>query len=257
VNATGILEEMTLEDVVAFEPRVGVIGIGSTEPHGPHLPYSTDSEILASILLPAVRQANARGARALLLPLLPVSLNNNMRAFPYALKFGVATFMQMLADLVDEFARQGVMKVVLVNGHGGNPDVLRAFQRDACKQDGPFLVMVNAYELAAQVSHEVIVHPSDHAGEMETSLMLACKPEFVNCDRFADNAAQPLQVECLTSIPTYFVRPWHLYIPESAGGDCRLATAEKGRALQNAAVEELAQFLQALSDAPWSPTFPY
>src|SRR5579862_152230 len=161
MNISGILQEMTLEDVEAFAPQVGVIGIGSTEPHGPHLPYGTDTEILASILQPAVRQANARGARVLLLPLLPVSLNNNMRAFPYALRFGVTTFLQMLADLVGEFARQGVMKVVLVNGHGGNPDVLRAFQRDHCKHDGPFLALINAYELATEVTHQVIVHPSD------------------------------------------------------------------------------------------------
>lgn len=257
MNSSGILEEMTIEDIKAFEVQVGVIGIGSTEPHGPHLPCGTDTFILEAALVPAVRQANAQGARVLLMPLLPISLNNNMRAFPYALKFGVSTFMAMLDDLVEQFAKEGVQKIVLCNGHGGNPDVLRAFQRDRMRSDGPFVVMVNLYEAVQKLAASLIVHPSDHAGEEETSLLLAARPELVRTERLADNPIMSPQVECLRRIPTYFVRPWHLYLPTSAGGDCREATAEKGRTIQAAAIEALAAFLKELSDAPWSPTFPY
>src|SRR5581483_7090531 len=220
MNASGILTEMTIEDVQAFAPQVGAIGLGSTEPHGPHLPYGTDTFLLEAALEPAVRRANAEGARVLLLPPLPISLNNNMRAFPYALKFGVPTFMQMLADLVAEFAKEGVKKVVLFNAHGGNPDVIRAFQRDAMKQDGPFIALVNVYEMASEVIARLIRHPSDHAGEFETSLMLAYKPELVRPERFADNPPASVQVDCLRRFPAHFVRPWHLYLPRSAGGDC-------------------------------------
>ena len=257
MKPSGILEEMTYDEIQAFDTQVGAIGIGSTEPHGPHLPYGTDTYILESVLVPAVRQANAEGARVLLLPLLPISLNNNMRVFPYALRFGVSTFLQMLHDLVAEFAQQGIQKVVLFNAHGGNPDVLRAFQRDAMKQDGPFIAMVNVYEAAPEAARQVITHPSDHAGEEETSLMLAYKPDLVRPEHFADNPPAPLQVDCLKRLPTHFVRPWHLYVPRSAGGDCRLATAEKGKTIQTAIITELAGFLTDLSAAPWSPTFPY
>jgi len=158
---------------------------------------------------------------------------------------------------VAEFEKEGVKKVVLFNGHGGNPDVLRAFQRDAMKQDGPFIAMVNIYEIVPDAEQRLITHPSDHAGEWETSLMLACRPDLVRPDRFADNPPAPLKVDCLTRQPTHFVRPWHLYLPRSAGGDCRLSTAEKGSAIQAAATNQLAGFLKDLSDAPWSPTFPY
>lgn len=258
MNASGILEEMTIDDVRAFAPEVGVIGIGSTEPHGPHLPYGTDTYILESILPPAVRAANERGGRVLMLPPLRISLNNNMRAFPFALRFNVATFFAMLEDLVTQFEEQGVRKVVLANAHGGNPDVLRAFQRDAMKREGPFLVMVNLYEGAAEVASKIIEHPSDHAGESETSLILAYRPELVRTEAFADNPRQRVKVEGLTRFPNaHFVRPWHLYVPVSAGGDCRKATADKGQALQSAAIDAMASFLKDLSDAPWSPTFPY
>ena len=257
MNASGILEEMTIDDVRSFAPEVGVIGIGSTEPHGPHLPYGTDTYILESILEPAVRQANADGGKVLLMPSLPISLNNNMRAFPFALRFNVSTFFAMLQDLVTQFEKEGVRKVVLANAHGGNPDVLRAFQRDAMKREGPFLVMVNIQAGAADVAKEVIEHPSDHAGEAETSLMLAYRPELVRTERFAQNPRMGVKVNCLTRFPAHFVRPWHLYVPTSAGGDCRASTADKGRSIQSAAIGSLADFLKDLSDAPWSPTFPY
>lgn len=257
MTISGLLEEMTIDQVRAFEPQVGVIGIGSTEPHGPHLPYGTDTYLLESILIPAVRQANALGGRVLLLPLLPISLNNNMRAFPYALKFSVPTFMQMLHDLTATFEKEGVNKIVLINSHGGNPDVLRAFQRDAMQRDGPFIAMLNVYETAAEVSKEQITHPSDHAGEWETSLMLTYRPDLVYTEHLADNPPTPVQVDCLTRLPVHFVRPWHRYLPRSAGGDCRASSAEKGAAIRAAAVEEIAAFLKELSDAPWSPAFPY
>jgi creatinine amidohydrolase len=257
MNVSGILEEMTIEDVHAFRAQVAVIGIGSAEPHGPHLPYGTDTYILESVLEPAVRQANDRGGKVLLLPLLRISLNNNMRALPFALRFNVTTFLQMLEDLVADLEKEGIKKIVLANSHGGNPDVLRAFQRDAMKRDGPFVVMVNTYHAAADVAGRVIEHPSDHAGEEETSLMLACHPELVRTEKFADNPVSDLQVACLTRFPTHFVRPWHRYLPTSAGGDCRASTAEKGQAIQSATIAALATFLKDLSDAPWSPTFPY
>ena len=73
----------------------------------------------------------------------------------------------------------------------------------------------------------------------------------------ADNPPAPVRVDCLRRFPVHFVRPWHLYLPRSAGGDCRMATAEKGAAIRTAAIDALAEFLKELSAAPWSPTFPY
>ncbi|HTL53619.1 MAG TPA: creatininase family protein, partial [Planctomycetota bacterium] len=149
-SRSGILQEMTIEDVRAFKPQVGVIGVGSTEPHGPHLPYGTDTFILESVVIPSIRQANAEGARVLYLPSLPISLNNNMRAFPFALKYSVPTFMSMLADLIAQFEKEGVMKIVLFNAHGGNPDVLRAVQRDHMKREGAFVCLVNVYSFGME-----------------------------------------------------------------------------------------------------------
>lgn len=254
---SGILEEMTIADVRAFKPQVGVIGIGSTEPHGPHLPYGTDTFILESIAIPAVRKANASGARALYLPSLPISLNNNMRDFPFGLKYSVPTFMAMIADLIAQFEKEGVMKIVLFNAHGGNPDVLRAIQRDHLKREGAFVCLVNAYSFGQETMKTHIGATSEHAGEYETSMILHCQPELVRRDQFADNPVMPVKVACLTKVKADFVRPWWLYLPVSAGGDCRASTAEKGRAVAQSAIDGMSEFLVDLCRAKWHTNFPF
>lgn len=254
---SGILEEMTIADVRAFKPQVGVIGVGSTEPHGPHLPYGTDTFILESVAIPAVRLANQEGARALYLPSLPISLNNNMRAFPFGLKYSVPTFMAMLADLIAQFEKEGVKKIVMFNAHGGNPDVLRAIQRDHLKREGAFVCLVNVYSFGLEEMKTQINATSEHAGEYETSMILHCKPNLVRKDQFADNPVMEVKVPCLTKAKAEFVRPWWLYLPVSAGGDCRASTAAKGKAVADSAIRGMAEFLKDLSKAKWHKNFPY
>lgn len=256
-SASGILEEMTIEDVRAFKPQVGVIGVGSTEPHGPHLPYGTDTFILESVLIGAVRQANAEGARALYLPSLPISLNNNMRDFPFALKYSVPTFMNMLGDLIAQFEKEGVNKIVLFNAHGGNPDVLRAVQRDHMKRPGAFICLVNVYSFGMEAMQSQISATSEHAGEYETSMILHAQPHLVRSQKFADNPVMPVKVPCLTKVKAEFVRPWWLYLPISAGGDCRNSTAAKGQAVTTAAQSGIVEFLKDLTKARWHKDFPF
>ncbi|MGH7143992.1 MAG: creatininase family protein [Planctomycetota bacterium] len=254
---SGILTEMTIADVRAFHPEVGVIGIGSTEPHGPHLPYGTDTFILESVTIPAVRRANAGGARVLYLPSLPISLNNNMRDFPFGLKYSVPTFMNMLADLIAQFEKEGVMKIVLVNAHGGNPDVLRAVQRDHMKREGAFVCLVDAGGFGIEAFKTQIHMASEHAGEYETSMIMHAQPELVREECFADNPVMPVKVPCLAQAKAQFVRPWWLYLPVSAGGDNRQSTAAKGEAVTTAAIASLAEFLTDLSKAKWHKDFPF
>ncbi len=79
----GILEEMTIEDVKAFDPEVLVWAIGSTEPHGPALPYGTDYWQADADVRSGVVKANQQGARVLMYPTLPIGNNANMKAFPF------------------------------------------------------------------------------------------------------------------------------------------------------------------------------
>ena len=141
-NLSGILEEMTIDDVRSLTPNVAVIPIGSTEPHGPALPYGTDNFQVEYVAYGGTRKANEMGGRVLCLPTQRVSLNNNFRAFPFACRMQVPTFMNLLKDLVAMCRTENVHRIVFVNGHGGNPDAIRATQRDLAAQDNLFTCLI-------------------------------------------------------------------------------------------------------------------
>ena len=98
----GLLEEMTGENVRAFKPEVVVLPLGSTEPHGPHLPMGTDTYQVTRLCRLTVEGANRRGARTLLYPTLPIANNANFRKFPFSLRIGIRTLMSVIVDIVTQ-----------------------------------------------------------------------------------------------------------------------------------------------------------
>ncbi|MDA0745746.1 MAG: creatininase family protein [bacterium] len=254
---SGILEEMTIDEVKALKANVCVIPIGSTEPHGPALPYGTDSFRAEAACYGGTRRANELGGRGVCLPTQRISLNNNFRAFPFACRVSVPTFMALLKDLVHLCEAEGVERVVFVNAHGGNPDVIRAAMRDLAAEDGPFVCMIHPTSCASPEAQKVWENRSDHAGEEETSQIQYLRPELVKEDLITENPRRQPSVEVLTESHADFVRPWHMYMPASAGGDARKASAEKGRIVYESAIEGMGKFLAELSKAEGSETFPY
>ena len=250
----GLLEEMTVEEVRQFEPQVVVLPLGSTEPHGPHLPMGTDTYQVTALSRLAVRSANEGGARVLLYPTVPITNNVNFRRFPFALRIGVRTLMTVLIDIVTQCRDDGVMKIVIVCGHGGNPAAIDAAMREIAGMDNmPFVCCAGGIAPDGYVSP--IEHPSDHGGESETSRMMWIHPELVRQENLADNPFGRLRVKGLEK--TGFVRPWHLYVPASAGGETRASSADKGRSLIEAHAAGLADLLVELSAAPYDEGFPY
>ena len=250
----GLLEEMTVEEVRAFAPEVVVLPLGSTEPHGPHLPLGTDTYQVTRLCRLAVEGANGRGGRVLLYPTLPITNNANVRAFPFALRLGIRTLMAVLIDIVRQCYEDGIRKVVVVNGHGGNPATIDAALREmAGMDDMPFVCWTSG--MAPEGFVNPIEHPSDHGGESETSRMMWIRPELVRGDELDEFPFGQLRVAGLGR--TRFVRSWHLYVPVSAGGETRASSAAKGQALIEAEAQGLGEFLAELSQAPYDERFPY
>ena len=254
---SGILEEMTIDDVRELAPNVGVIPISSTEPHGPALPYGTDSFQVEHVAYGGTRRANELGGRVVCLPTQRISLNNNFRAFPFACRMQVPTFMALLKDLVEMCVAEDVRRIVFVNGHGGNPDVIRAVQRDIAAQDGVFTCMIHGAQCASAEAKGVWENRSDHAGEEETSQILFLRPDLVRKDKITNNPRHFPKVETLREFNVDFVRPWHLYVPVSAGGDATKASAEKAEIVYKSGIEGTGRLLAELSLAPDSKAFPY
>jgi creatinine amidohydrolase len=253
---TGILSEMTINEVRQFKPRVVVLGVSSTEPHGPSLPYGTDFIQCDAVCRQAVAQANSKKSKILMYPTLPVGNNVNAKFFPFACRIKVRTLMHMVLDIIEAVEEDGIRKVVIVNGHGGNTDTLRAVLREhfdrTDHQHRAFVCMTQSFP--DDLATGIIEHPSDHGGESETSMIMHLRPDLVNMNTLGK---LPIGHPVIDLGSAYYVRPWHLHVPLSGGGETRKSSAVKGRILHTTIAAGLADLLVKLSKARWYPGFPY
>lgn len=240
--------------------EVAVLPLGATEPHNLHLPYGTDcyeADIVGEQICEAAHQ---RGARVVLLPTIPYGTETNQMAFPLAMNVNPSTLGRMITDLVDSLVHHGIRKILLLNSHGGND--LKPLLRELHGRGGAHLFLCNWYRVLADVEKEIFENADDHAGEMETSLILAYHPHLVA--RRADGGlaadegkTASTRFEAVNRGWVSITRPWHLLTTNSGAGNPHAATADKGRQMMARLVERLAAFLVELSAAPLDERFPY
>jgi len=258
----GILDEMTLPEVQAFDPEIVVIPCGSTEPHGPHLPYCPDTACLRDVAEGGTVLANGRGVRALCYPTLPVGLNVNF-GWPFALSMKVPTYIAMLMDLCEQIEKQGVRRILLVNGHGGNTAALHAFQRQWAHRGVGGMPGAEDHAFVCSVlrrspkAGEVVTHRSDHAGEAETLEMMAIRPELVRMHQLKEFVHQDPAIEILDHPSVHWVKPWHLHLPSAAGGETRTVNMDNAKKLRVLNSEWVAGVICDLCSIPWSGRYPY
>jgi len=254
--ASGILADMTRSDIEEFQAEVAVWPVASTEAHGPHLPFATDALVVEALLRRAVPAANERGAHALLLPTMPYGINTNLLGFPYTLTVKPSTLAVVARDLIETMVTYGVPKFLMVNGHGGNTDALKALCREFTDRD-IFLATINGWALAADVVAEVIETESEHACEFETSLALALFPDLVARERIAECPTRECRLKKLLEYGGSFTRPWEKFTFNSGVGHPEKATREKGERIVEALVERLAEVLVELGTTERDAMFPY
>lgn len=255
----GALETMRMDEAETFQPEVALLPLGSTEPHGPHLPYGTDSIIGGGVTAEAVRLANQAGARVLLLPLLPYGNNVNFKAFPLACRIGVETLSALLRDLARFTVEEGLSKLVIVNAHGGNADTIKAALRQIYDQWGDrlFACTCGPSSFAGAETKELFSDRSPHAGEYETSMVEHLAPALVKKGNAIPRPMRQPLPELFAYGQVDYVTPWHRLMPEACGGRPDQASTLKGAQFFEAATKGMAHFLIELSRAAWHPGFPF
>jgi len=240
--------------------EVAVLPIGATEPHNLHLPYGTDSYEAETIGDKICEAAYSRGAKVLLLPTIPYGTETNQMAFPLAMNVMPSTMGLLITDLVKSLAHHGIRKVMLLNSHGGNE--FKPLLRELQGQIDCQLFLCNWYQTFGDVYGEIFTNKDDHAGELETSFMLAHFPELVA--KTADGklaadegATKPTRFDAVNRGWVGISRPWHLLTTNSGSGNPHESTAEKGRRVTEVVVERLSGFLVELSVANVDERFPF
>ncbi len=252
-----ILSEQRHDQIRAQRWDVVVLPFGATEPHNLHMPYGTDIFEVEAIGQRACERAYRAGAKVLLLPTIPYGVNTNHLRVPGALACSVTptTLLHLLTDLVDSMERQGVRKMVLLNGHGGNE--LKPLMRELHHRTKVFLCLCDWFRMATDVYPQLFQEPGEHADEVETSLGLAFFPDLMRCELADDGTARPSKFEAINRHWISITRPWHLVSANTGLGNPAAASADKGRRLMDVLVERLGSFLVELAAAPLDETFPY
>lgn len=207
-----------------------VLAIGACEQHGPHLPLTTDTDMAHGV---AARIAGAM--QAMLLP--PISYGDawNTEAFPGTLSLSPDTLRAVLIDIGSGLQRMGCGGLVLINGHFGNREPIALAARHLVGRGLPTMHLdyPGMERLAGEICESRPAAPGFyHADEVETSIMLALRPETVDMARAAP--------EYPDFPPTFGSEPMQLrdFVSSGVFGDPRPATAAKGEALIDGIVAE-------------------
>ena len=245
---------------------IAVLPLAATEQHGPHLPLSVDTDIVNAVMaqsMPALR-SQAPGLPVYFLPTQAVGLSPEHAAFPGTLTLKPETLIRLWTDLAESVKAAGINKLVLFNAHGGHVGAMDVVARDLRARCGMLVYSVNWYQLPlldAQ-GHDVNALFSDHehrfgvhAGDVETSVMLALKPHNVRMDQaqnFKSSSEDRAAKFPILGNGKSAKLAWQMqdYNAAGAAGNAAAATAEKGRALLDAAGQSLAKLFIEIDQLP-------
>lgn len=238
-----LLAETTWKSVRDGGYSVAVPPWGATEAHNLHLPYGTDSIETAHIAAESARLAWEGGARVIVLPVVPFGVNTGQRDIPLCINMNPSTQAALLRDVVESVEGAGIGKLVLLNGHGGND--FRAMIRELMPRQ-LFLCTVNWY--TAIDPRAFFNAPGDHAGELETGVMLSIAGALVRplAEAGPGNARQ-FRVRGLREGWAWAPRRWTQVSSDTGVGDPSQASAEKGARYLEAVTQQLAGFLRELA----------
>ncbi len=239
-----VLSECTWSTVREDSYEIAILPWGATEAHNLHLPYGTDCYETTAVAEEAARKAWDRGARVVVLPTVPFGVNTQQLDIPFTMNMKPSTQATLLADVVESLEAHRVAKLLVLNGHGGND--FRQMIRELQARTPLFLCAVNWYAVPG-LAH-VFDEPGDHAGEMETSLMLHLHPELLlPLDEAGPGTARDWRVAAFREKWAWAPRQWTRVTDDTGIGDPSKATSAKGAAYFDALTDKLADFLVDLN----------
>ena len=242
-----ILAETPWKTIKAATYDVAVLPWGATEPHNYHLPYGTDIIESDAIAAESARIAWEAGANVIVLPTIPFGVNTGQLDIRLTINMNPSTQMAVIRDVAHSLFGQGVRKLVLLNSHGGNDfkQMLRELQKE---MPAMFVCTINWWQIVDQKKY--FDEADDHAGEMETSVMLNIAPDLVlPLHEAGEGRARKFRLQGLKEKWAWAPRWWTKVTDDTGAGDPKQATAEKGTRYFKAATEKIGSFLKDLAAA--------
>lgn len=241
-----VLEETTWSFIRDAGYSVAVLPWGATEAHNLHLPYGTDNYESSYIATESARRAWEMGTRVVVLPTLPFGVNTGQQDIPLCINMNPSTQAMVLRDIAQSLEVQGIQKLVIINSHGGNDfrQMIRELQL-SCK------VLISTINWWNCVDPKPFFDvPGDHAGELESSVMMEIAPELVSpLDEAGKGTARQFRIAGLRDGLAWAPRQWTKVTDDTGTGDPAMATRDKGAAFLDQVTGRISTFLVDLANA--------
>lgn len=242
VTAPALREEMKSGNAVAVLP------LGSIEKHGEHLPTGTDTLNVEHIAREACRQAGA-----IMLPPMAYTMVHEMKASVGAISLSAATFLKVLEEVCDDVARNGVKKILLLNGHGGNGHLSMTFLQDLPGKNKDYVVYylfltscVSPRDREQIRSSSKAAHPGGHADDGETDLTLHHYPDLVDLKAISQDPGAGKSGKDFDIGNAQSHVWWYSEYPDSLAGDPRFPSPQRGEMISNMIIAGLAQTISKI-----------
>ena len=242
---------------------IAVLPLGATEQHGPHLPLSVDTNLVEGVVAAAMPHLPG-DLPVLVLPTQAIGFSPEHTRFPGTLSLKAETLIRLWTEIGDAVADSGVHKLVLFNAHGGQVGALDLVARDLRARRRMLVYSCSWFNLPlldeggkdlnsafAPQEHRFGIH----GGEIETSMMLALKPDRVRLEQaeyFRSTSQDRAEHFPILGNGRSAKLGWMMqdYNANGAVGNARAADAERGRELVGAAGRALAQLLSEIDRLP-------
>lgn len=221
-----ILAETNWEALKDANFELAILPWGATEAHNYHLPYATDNFQADHLVAESAKIAYKKGGNVIVLPTIPFGVNTGQSDIYLDINMNPSTQLAILNDIVAVLDRQGINKLLIFNGHGGNnfKPLVRELGLRFPKMFISFCFFPQALDKTAYFEEE-----GDHADEMETSLMLYLRPDLVlSKDKWGDGTAKKFKIDAFSEGWAWAERQWSKVSPDTGIGNPHKSSAEKG-----------------------------
>lgn len=242
-----ILADAPLGTLRGASYDLAVLPWGATEAHNLHLPCGTDIVEAEAIATAATRRAAEAGARIVMLPVIPFGVNTGQMGIPGTINMRPSTQLAVLEDVLESLEALGIPRLAILNGHGGND--FKPLIREVSLEHATFVCQVDWWR--ALDMRRIFDEPGDHAGEMETSLMLHLAPDRVRpLSEAGSGAERRLKLRGFREGWAWTPRDWRQATEDTGTGNPGGATREKGELLFREVTTLIGDFFSELAATP-------